>query len=204
MTQKRRKTRRLICWRDCLSAILFVAWGLFCCFSSFSQESQVTSEIGSENVIVDEKQDSYLSKTPIVTKTSNDNRDNMSLSGNSYYRVLVSGIGALALVIGVFLGGVYVLKLLAPNKFSRNSDLIEIVDSCCLNRKNELLTIKWGSKLILLSSSLDRTVALSEIVDAKETERILNELQEQKKKIRQDKTLSVVNFHNLFRKKTSE
>ncbi|MBR4751962.1 MAG: flagellar biosynthetic protein FliO [Thermoguttaceae bacterium] len=127
----------------------------------------------------------------------------MSLSGNSYYRVLVSGIGALALVIGVFLGGVYVLKLLAPNKFSRNSDLIEIVDSCCLNRKNELLTIKWGSKLILLSSSLDRTVALSEIVDAKETERILNELQEQKK-IRQDKTLSVVNFHNLFRKKTSE
>ncbi|MBP5623176.1 MAG: hypothetical protein J6X44_14310 [Thermoguttaceae bacterium] len=136
-------------------------------------------------------------------KTLNNKRDDTALDGSSYYRVLISGVGALALVIGVFLGGIYMLKLLAPNKFSRNSELVEVVDSCCLNRKNELLTIKWGSKLILLSSSLDRTVVLSEMSDPLETERTLRELREQKKN-RQDKTFKIIKLHSLFRKKTEE
>jgi flagellar biogenesis protein FliO len=178
------KGQRFFFW-NCLNLILVVICVFSLCLPAFSQESNNNSVLEKKNVVPEVNTDQgFASKTPIDLKNSkNEQHKNASLSNKrSYYRSLISTIGSLALVIGFFLGIIYLLKTLAPNKFVRNSALIEVVDSCRLSRKAELLTIKWGSKLILVSSFPDNAVLLSEIADVEEKERMIRELQDNKLK----------------------
>ncbi len=203
MTRRRQIMSRQACWRSSHALIPIVVLGLFCARFAFSQETRDSSAFRSVDVKTVDENESDLTKTPIVVKKNKDDRSKAVLNDSSYYRSIVSVVGSLALTISVFLGGIFILKLLAPNKFSRNTELVEIVDSCCLNRKSELLTIKWGAKLILLSSSDDKTVPVSEISDSKEIEKILLELRERKSK-RCAKRMKVANIGQFFPKKTRE
>ena len=111
-------------------------------------------------------------KTPIDayahSKQNNDIQKRESIA-----RSFVSGLGALALVLCVFLGLVFVTKLAMPKRRRRLSRSLEVIDSCFIDSKNELTTIRWGKKLILVARSQGRWTPLSELSNEDDVKRFL-------------------------------
>ncbi len=113
-------------------------------------------------------------KTPIAQEAGGE-RKPYSGGARSGIGALFSSLGALALTLGAFFGLVYLTKLLTPRRTRRLSETLEIVESCPVDSKNELITIRWGRKLILAAKSSGSWTALSEVSDAEEVEQYLKE-----------------------------
>ncbi len=146
------------------------------------QELVLSNENVTSSVTENKKSTSFLEsekKTPI--KESEPKSSEIGERRNSYLGSWITGIGALALVLGTFLGGVYCLKLLVPNRFSGKSPLITVLDSCFIGRKTELVTVHWGTKLLLIAfASGCKPIQISEITDPKEVETLLDLMRETK------------------------
>lgn len=139
-------------------------------------------------------------KTPI--SSSNIKTSQNGLRQKTMFKTLLSNISALILILGIFLGGVYFLRLSAPNRFKRSSNFVEVVDSCFLGRKTELVTFKWGPKLILASLSLDKLTPVSEIEDSNVIGEMLAKLE--KKQGRKETLSKRIGFGVKYEAQTEE
>lgn len=90
------------------------------------------------------------------------------LSEKTFFSALASSFGALLIVIGFFLGCVCFFKFFSKNNFRDSCSFVKILDRLQIGKKTELITVVWGSKLILLSSSSDKLTSISEISDTDE------------------------------------
>ena len=93
----------------------------------------------------------------------------------SFEHALVSGVGALALVLCVFFGLVYLAKILTPKRRRKLSCSLEVIDSCFVDSKSELITVRWGGKLILVARSSGNWTPLSEVSNPEDVDRFLKE-----------------------------
>lgn len=118
--------------------------------------------------------DPIVNKTPIEKKQSFLNRVERKKIKKTFYSNIVSTVGALAVVLFLFFGGVYSLRILSCNRFSDISGTIEIVDSCWVGKNQQLLVVKWGdTKLLLISRCVNTLSFLSEITDEEEMTKML-------------------------------
>lgn len=120
-------------------------------------------------------------KTPILTSKNapegdvSANEDGVAAtSKTSFVGSFVSTVGALALTLGLFFAGVYLLKRLTPNRTAGASGALEIVETSPIGGNFQLLTIRWGKKLILVARSPNGVEPLSETSDPAEIAEILN------------------------------
>ena len=111
-------------------------------------------------------------KTPIDVSTTL-NRIDDTKKRKTVAHSFASSFGVLALVLCAFLGLVYATKLVMPKRCRKLSRSLEIIDSCFIDSKNELTTVLWGEKLILVAKSQGRCMALSEISNKEEVKRFL-------------------------------
>ncbi len=95
----------------------------------------------------------------------------------TFIQAVVSGIGATALVLCAFLGLVFLMKMLSPKSGRRFSNAIEIVDSCPIDAKSQLTTLRWGKKLVLVARSSGNWTPLSELSDEAQVQSLLDEIQ---------------------------
>ena len=146
---------------------------------AFSEEERTAESVPSTEVGRNGDELGREMKTPIGSLETARAQGEGFVS-SSPYRSLVSIIGALALTLGFFWGGVWLLKLVAPGRFGGTSRLIEIVDSCPVDRKTKLLAVKWGASLLLVSVSPESATKLAAIVEQDEVEAALNSIKTRK------------------------
>ena len=177
--------------------LLSISALLLCSFSterSAAQDANVSAESKLDET-VEEDASSRVSKTPIRIKPTDAVKTRESFNG----RVLLSTFGALALVIGCFFGLVYILKLIAPNKFNLRSGLVEVVDSVVVSKKVRLSTIKWGNQLFLLAVTNESATTIGRLDDSDEIDRTLANISKTRKDNKE--AASIISFFRGFKTK---
>lgn len=111
-------------------------------------------------------------KTPIDRQTVSEHSVEATREG-TWANALVSGIGALALVLCAFFGLVFLTRILVPKRRRKLSHLLDVVDSCFVDSKNELLTLRWGGKLILVARNSGNWTPISEVSNPEDVNRCL-------------------------------
>lgn len=168
--------------------MIVVLYGTYTVFNSsmlFAQDLSVEKNIDKVTISIDDEKlntsfNNSINKTPIKELTIDSEREQKK-NDNSYIRTIISSIGGLALVLGVFLSGIYCLKLLSKGRIRGVSPGVSILDSCYIGRKTELVTIKWGTKVILLAFISGKApVVISEIADPTEIENFVVSFEEKR------------------------
>ncbi|MBR4833666.1 MAG: flagellar biosynthetic protein FliO [Thermoguttaceae bacterium] len=118
---------------------------------------------------------STVTKTPILRDETAAN----PADGGSFFGALVSTIGSLAVVLGVFFALVALWKRTAP-KSGNGAGAAEVLDSTPLGDRARLLTIRWGNRLILAARTPEKIAPLAEIAEPVEVAEALAEIERRK------------------------
>lgn len=83
-------------------------------------------------------------------------------------------IRAVAIVVTSFVGLLFISSVLRKNQFRRSSSgLLEVLDDLRLDSKHEIVSLRWGERIVLMAKSGDRLVLLSELSDDEDVRRYL-------------------------------
>ena len=178
----RRKRSREIGWllflRRSLSSIVVACFVIFACLlnigsATLGNEFHRTESPVEKSEIHSERRDPRSeSKTPIDASIYSKQVERYGKRGTTA-RSFITSLGTLALVLCVFLGLVFATKLVMPRRGRKLSRSLEIIDSCFVDSKNELTTIRWGEKLILVARGQGRWTPLSELSNEDDVKRFL-------------------------------
>lgn len=106
-------------------------------------------------------------RTPIVSRHSQSESLTRSRSSNS--RSLVTTFGALCIVLGLFMGFLWLMKRNgAMQSNPEHAPLVEVLGSYRIGPRNDVSVVRFGSKLLALSVSGNGTETLAELDDPQE------------------------------------
>jgi flagellar biogenesis protein FliO len=110
---------------------------------------------------------------PIPIKSSSDLQSSRIAPPRSPWSSMLSTAASLLVVVFLFLGAVLVLRKSQPKQFQKlPKDVVEVLGRTPIAPRQNLVVVRFGSKLILVSQQPGETRALSEIEDANETVRL--------------------------------
>lgn len=84
---------------------------------------------------------------------------------------------AVAIVVTSLIGLLFVSSVLRKNQFRRSpSGLLEVLEDLRLDSKHEIISLRWGERIVLMAKSGDRLVLLSELSDDEDVRCYLEKL----------------------------
>lgn len=80
---------------------------------------------------------------------------------------------ALGFVVGLFLVANHVVRKAQPKRFQKlPSEVVEVLGRTSMGQRQQLVVMRFGSKLILVSQQAGETQTLAEIIEPTEVERL--------------------------------
>lgn len=111
---------------------------------------------------------------PIPIKSSSDLQASRIAPPRSPWSSTLSTAASLLVVVFLFLGAVLVLRKSQPKQFQKlPKDVVEVLGRSPIAPRQNLVVVRFGSKLILVSQQPGETRTLSEIQDANEAGRLI-------------------------------
>jgi flagellar protein FliO/FliZ len=111
---------------------------------------------------------------PIPIKSSGDLQSSRIAPPRSPWSSTLSTAASLLVVVFLFLGAVLVLRKSQPKQFQKlPKDVVEVLGRSPIAPRQNLVVVRFGSKLILVSQQPGETRTLSEIHDANEAGRLI-------------------------------
>jgi len=111
---------------------------------------------------------------PIPIKSSSDLQSSRIAPPRSPWSSTLSTAASLLVVVFLFLGAVLVLRKSQPKQFQKlPKDVVEVLGRTPIAPRQNLVVVRFGSKLILVSQQPGETRTLGEIQDANEAGRLI-------------------------------
>lgn len=111
---------------------------------------------------------------PIPMKGSNDLQSSRANPPRSPWSSTLSTVASLLMVVFLFLGAVLLLRKAQPKQYQKlPKDVVEVLGRTPMAPRLNLVVVRFGSKLILISQQPGETRAISEIQDVNEAGRLM-------------------------------
>lgn len=110
---------------------------------------------------------------PIPLKSASDPQSKRIETPRSQWSTTLSTIASLAVVVFLFLGASMVLRKAQPKQFQRlPTEVVEVLGRTSIAPRQNLVVIRFGAKLILVSQQPGETRTITEVEDPDEVGRL--------------------------------
>jgi flagellar biogenesis protein FliO len=110
---------------------------------------------------------------PIPMKSSSENQPARIAAPRSPWSATLSTVFSLLLVMFLFLGATFVLRKSQPKQFQKlPKDVVEVLGRTSIAPRQNLVVVRFGSKLVLVSQQPGETRTIAEIQDTNEVGRL--------------------------------
>ena len=132
-----------------------------------SPVSQPTTNLSANAKASDERAIPFQPPSPTV------NTSNLKKPGSSWSST-ISMIVSLVIVLAIFMGVAWCIRRIAPQPSrTLSKDVVQVLGRTPLAPRHNMILIRFGRKLVLVSQQLGQTQTLSEIEDPREVDHLL-------------------------------
>lgn len=111
---------------------------------------------------------------PIPIKSSSEIQSNRIATPRSPWASTISTVVSLLVVVFLFLGATLLVRKSQPKQFQKlPKEVVEVLGRTAIAPRQNLVVVRFGSKLILVSQQPGETRSISEIQDANEAGRLM-------------------------------
>jgi flagellar biogenesis protein FliO len=111
---------------------------------------------------------------PIPLKSASDPQASRIAASRSHWSTTLSTLVSLAVVVFLFLGASMVLRKAQPKQFQKlPKDVVEVLGRTSIAPRQNLVVIRFGSKLVLVSQQPGETRTITEVHDPDEVGRLI-------------------------------
>lgn len=115
-----------------------------------------------------------VGEEPIPLKSASEVSSNRMSAPRSPWSTTLSTMFSLSIVVFLFFGAAMILRKSQPKQFQKlPKDVVEVLGRTAIAPRQNLILMRFGSKLILVSQQPGETRSIGEIQDANEVDRLL-------------------------------
>lgn len=135
---------------------------------SLQEEDSSLGKIDKKNLVGKEGNDLTISngEEGVLNYERNEGEKTLVIPWRSYFSAIV-------IVVVSLTGLLFISSILRKSCFRSSSGLMEVLDVLRLDSRHEIISLRWGQKIVLVAKSGDGWILLSELSDEEDVRRYL-------------------------------